>query len=1026
MSPCLADAEISRPAPPKLIRAGGMLLSFVLVGATSRAAQPTSPTATQSVATKPVIVSAEPAPADEKPGARPYEMVWADRKPIRKPLIDFDNLDGWTVEGIDGGRGRLHPSVEQRIWDSKTAKLIYRGTGEKSTVIIRPPSPVAIDRAFDCVNLWVYGNNWHWRPDPKTPTVHIHMLVADAGGAEHEIRLARVQWKEWWLVHGKLSDEVLDKLKGGSALAGFKITACGNTEDRVLFFEDLVCYTESLEPLRFKPRPKRGVDPFPGQSPGANAGPGRLPFPTREETILPTNYERDFRNRVARDDDGAPRFSYAGADATLEYVLHPGQVKLGRVEVILNGHKVASGLVDAGVDLEPPPETTELSHAAIDGDVVHLKWSNGVESQLRIWQKSLVVDVFCRGGKAIRLRYGRITGVAEPEIIKLPYMNYHGHHLGVLVARGPQPCFASIWMDWYRSNASKPFPQDEIKAGGVFLNGGVSYLPKTDGKRNDLYERFFFTVSPVFEETLATIANPPATHGREAGRRLWQESWGPANYENEMKRSRKLRAYGIEMLTQCNHEITWRDGGESFTFRDRAAPGRGGDDALKAYIKHQRSLGWHAGLYTNYCDMAPVNARWDEDRVMLDEHGGWVRAWARCYAPKALVALEADAELAPRIHEKFGTNAAYTDVHTAVSPWSRTDYDARVPGAGTFAATFYAFGELLLHDQKVYDGFCWSEGNHQWHSAGLTTGNYALAYSALKLWEYPYLPHFDLLKIHPLEVDIGMPWTARFFHEREGWNKPERIEASIDKFIAATIAYGHIGWLVEESHGIRRTCRSYYMLQQLQSRYVMRAPEEIRYGTDGGLISSSKALVEGAWRDSRLFVRYPDDLRVWVNGNGEKPWTVDVNGNSVTLPPSGWVAVQGDAFFEQSAIDNGHRVDRVVSPTYVYVDGRGRPTTCAGVRTAGAVAVRPTAEGKGLTVIAVEGVEQFAVGAPEGRHTNGAACDAIRHTAGAAQLRVQAFDVKGEQLGPAAVKRKPHGWSIGAAPEAIRYEVRSK
>ncbi len=354
------------------------------------------------------------------------------------------------------------------------------------------------------------------------------------------------------------------------------------------------------------------------------------------------------------------------------------------------------------------------------------------------------------------------------------------------------------------------------------------------------------TFSPIFEETLATIANPPAKGGREAATRLWQESWGPNNYQREHERSKKLRAYGIERLTQCNHEITWRDGGESFTFRENAAPGRGGDEALIDYVAAQRALGWRSGLYTNYTDFAPVNAWWDTDRVMRRSDNNLVTAWPRCYSPKALFAVEADRKLAPLVQRKFGTNAAYTDVHTSVSPWDRTDFDARVPGAGTFAATFYAYGELLLHDQGVYDNHCWSEGNHQWLYAGLCAGNYGLTYSSLRLWEYPYLPHFDLLKMHPLSVDIGVPWTSQFFTGKKDWQKPENIVASIDQFLAATIAYGHIGWLVEETHGMRQTCRSYYMLQPLQSRYAMLKPQEIRYGTDDGLVSSSEAFQSGA------------------------------------------------------------------------------------------------------------------------------------------------------------------------------------
>ena len=354
----------------------------------------------------------------------------------------------------------------------------------------------------------------------------------------------------------------------------------------------------------------------------------------------------------------------------------------------------------------------------------------------------------------------------------------------------------------------------------------------------------------------------------------------------------------------------------------------------------QRSLGWRSGLYTNYTDFAPVNAYWDTDRVMRRPDGNLVTAWPRCYSPKALFAVEMDRKLAPLIQKKFGTNAAYTDVHTSVAPWDRTDYDARVPGAGTFAATFYAYGELLLHDQDVYDGHCWSEGNHQWLYAGLCAGNYGLTYSGLRLWEYPYLPHFDLLKMHPLSVDIGMPWTGQFFTGKEGWQKPENIVASIDQFLAATIAYGHIGWLVEESHGMRQTCRSYYMLQPLQSRYAMLKPQEIRYGTDRGLVESSEAFLSGQWRKSKIFIRYPNGLRVWVNGNASQPGRSSTRAPRTTCRPS---AGSPSAPTVSSSVRNRSMASATIarcSPECVFLDGRGTWRDFDGIGTSGSVAVR--------------------------------------------------------------------------------------
>jgi hypothetical protein len=594
------------------------------------------------------------------------------------------------------------------------------------------------------------------------------------------------------------------------------------------------------------------------------------------------------------------------------------------------------------------------------------------------------------------------------------------------MGKGEKPFFASVWMDWYRSNASEPYAEDKIEAGGVKLNGGVRYLPRTDGKRNGLFERAFITFSPVFEETLPTIPNPPAVRGKEAGTRLWQETWGPENYAVEMERSKKLRAYGIEMLTQCNHEITWRNEGESFTFRTMASPKKGGDEALQKYVAAQKTLGWRSGLYTNYCDFSPVNAFWDPDMVMRDSSGDLVRAWARCYSPKALFAVEMDRKLAPEIVRKFQSNAAYTDVHTSVSPWERCDYDARVPGAGTFAATFYAYGELLLHDQAIYDYHCWSEGNHQWLYAGLSTGNYGLTYSGLKLWEYPYLPHFDLLKMQPLTVDIGVPWTEQFFNGKKGWDQKSSIEESIDRFLAATIAYGHMGWLVEEKHGIRQTCRSYYSLQQLQSRYLMEKVEEIRYNGSRGPISSSQALLNGEWKRGQLNIRYANGLEAWVNGNEKQVWVVNFDGKQHSLPPFGWLAVQGNDFIASSLLEDGKRFDRVSSPDYVYLDGRGRYRESDGIGTADSVAVRPLPDGKGISIIAIERSSRLKLKSQQAQGKENDARSSIARLSRASRLQLETFDLGGKRIGLTILDPKEGAekdWEIPLVAGAVRYDV---
>ncbi len=977
------------------------------------------------------IFQAKPMPAGEAPGQRPYEMVRAGRSRPYPPLVSFDSLEGWTVACESGAIAELIGSQKQRVWESPVARLVYRGTSPNSSLILRPPRPIPIPESSSAVTVWIYGNNWAWAPDPETPRVNIELLLRNKFGTQQAVELvSKLGWKEWFLVHRVIPPEV--HKNSPLDLVGIRLTGAANSQDRELYFEDLSFIQESFKPLSFAPRPKRGIEPFPGQDTGANQGPGRLPFPTREETILPENQVKSFKATVERTGNNSFTFRYRGSDGSVEYEVRPDNQGWGPVTVKLNKARVARALVGAGPLFEDELRRLRLVDSGLDSNALKATWEGETvkgaqvrfESQMRLLQKSLVVDYFCHGGAATGLSYGRIVDVSRPELILLPFINYGSHHLNVMMSRGSQPCFASVWMDWYRSNGSQPYAEDRIADGEVQLNGGVRYLAKTDGRRNDLFERFFLTFSPVFEETLPTIANPPATRGKEAGSRLWQESWGPEDYAKEQERSEKLKSYGIDQLTRCNHEITWRDGGESFTFRTEAAPGKGGDEALQKFVAAQRGLGWRSGLYTNYCDFAPVNAFWDPDRVMRRTDGNLVTAWARCYSPKALFAVEMDRKLAPQIQKKFNSSAAYTDVHTSVSPWERTDYDARVPGAGTFAATFYAYGELLLHDQEVYDGHCWSEGHHQWLYAGLCAGNYGLTYSDLRLWKYPYLPHFDLLKMHPLSVDIGIPWTAQFFLDKEGWNKPENIESSIDQFIAATAAYGHMGWLVEETHGIRRTCRSYYMLQQLQSRYAMAKPEEIRYATPTGTISSSEAMLNDQWKASRLYVRYPAGLDVWVNGNATANWMVKANGRQVVLPPFGWLAIQGNSFYEASEVVNGKRCDRVSSPEYVFLDGRESIQSVDGVSTSGSVAVRRDRTGKGLSIVAIEAVDKIAIGSVRGRRlaSHGLA-SVIDQVGKAGKLAGRVFDAEGRDLGAAKTSKTAQGWEIAGPKEARRYEV---
>ena len=110
-------------------------------------------------------------------GRRPYELEWAKRAADdHPPLVDFEELTGWQVVCADA-RASLVRTREQQIWDRFVAKVTYRGTGRFPAVRVKPPQPLRIKAPFDAVSLWIYGNNWGWAADPKTPPVTVQATL---------------------------------------------------------------------------------------------------------------------------------------------------------------------------------------------------------------------------------------------------------------------------------------------------------------------------------------------------------------------------------------------------------------------------------------------------------------------------------------------------------------------------------------------------------------------------------------------------------------------------------------------------------------------------------------------------------------------------------------------------------------------------------------------------------------------------------------------------------------------------------
>ena len=961
--------------------------------------------------------------AEEPVGRRPYEMVWANRTEDTHPaLLDFEDFAGWTVEGQEA-TGTFARSRRQQLWGKYVGELVYRGDGSGPTVTLKPPKPLAVPGPFNCVNFWVYGNNWAWMPDRTTPQVEVLVLLRGSGGQQVRLSMGRVRWKEWWVMHRRLSPGQLDLLSGGAVLEGLQVSGCRNKDDRTLYFDNLAFYQEQLPPLEFEPRPKRGLEPFPGQTSGTNTGPGRLPFPTREETILPDNLTSQFKVGLEQS-DGGYELHYRGSDGHLVYRYEPSTGTLGDVTARWIGRGESfQPMADGGIlffsadeSTPMPPEKRELVDCKQSGDSITSTWrcvfgkrTAEVIYALRLWRKSLVIDVRCSGGEVGEFRVGRAVGVENPRLVTLPYLTCGAQRPAVLVT-GPveKPLFVFAVLDYYRSNASSLWALNQVADDGVTYNGGSRYLPKTDGRRNDCFERLFVTVSPRFEEVLPNIPNPKSPWMHVTGDRVWQ-AHGASNRRNDYAFWKEVARYGMTKIVITDHETGWRDAGESFTMRTRAAPGKGGDEGQADYAGKIRGLGFRYGIYNNYTDYASVNEYWNEDYVTRLSSGEWQTGWPRCYNPKPARAVELEARLAPVIQEKFRLDTAYCDVHTAVTPWTYCDFDARVPGAGTFAATFYAYGEIMLHQKKTWNGPVYSEGNNHWYYCGLTDGNYAQDQVA-RLDQNPWLVDFDLRKMHPLCCNFGMGNPEMFYgrKRRLGSTLKER-EASLDRFLAATLAFGHTGFFVREG-GMANAVRSYFNVQQIHARYARETATDIRYADEqGNLLDSTAAVATGAYRRSQIETLYSNGLKVVVNGHPTETWKTP----DAELPPNGWFAkdTQEGKLVAFSALVEGHRADYVDSPAYIYADGRGQFTRFGKAACDGQMIAHQHTDGT-VEVIPVGKCSSFGVSL-KGQSATATALDKQGNQIGPAEVRfsrglvyvMPAADAFSYLLGPTAVPK---------------------
>ena len=957
---------------------------------------------------------------EEATDTRPYEFILANRtNDCVRPWIDFETETGWRGETTNGV-AKAARSKARQLFGEWTLAFTMNALEAR----LRPAEPLAVPVAdFDFCGVWLRGprTRYEWeRKDKTLPAVEL--VFARPDGGETRLPLTDrgfgkcLNWGEWHYVGRKYSSEDCARVRG-LKFDGFRFEGCTNAQDSVFYVDNISFRKDVLEgtTLGYPARPKRNLTPLRNAVTGLNTGDGTLAYPTREETASPESFGPNGRNEVVT--NGATvALSYRGGDGELVYRWPLGAKGLSALTASWNGGRPFRPMADGGAQAHP--EKAEYAFS--------------------IRGKTLFVDVFAPPGETA-VSHGHLAD-ADRVVSALPipgvYDGWRGDERAQSLVRAFErdgaKLFHYVFADWYRSNAGKEYRLKPV--GDPCDDRAELYYPKSDGTYNPVSERLFLTVSPAYGEVLPTIANPPSPWKHVTGRTAWV-TYGSTDRRGRDKRHWKLfRRYGLRDVVICDHEICMRDGVESFTFRDRAAPGKGGDAGLKDYADFLiNRLGYRYGPYNNYTDFAPVNANWSPDRVGREADGNFTPAWVRCYSPKPAYAIEASERYSKALKEKFGFNTAYCDVHTCMLPWARTDYDARVPGAGTYSQTFYAYAQVLEAQKKSWDGPVYSEGMAQWYYAGICDANYGQI--MIDPEKEPWLVDFDVLKIHPLECDFGVGNPSMFYRggatpEESAAGKLHRPlgtpESSLDLFVAAELAYGHSVYLAHEyfwSHEcgpgpcyMRKDAKelpgqmplvlsSYFMPLPLARRYTQTTAKAVRYlGPDGRLRGASEAIFDGSVSNNQIVVEYRDGTVVVANGSLKARMRGTYGGRTFDLPPAGycgWSPAQGaEGPVEVRSSDRGgRRYDYSESDGAIYLSTRGADVAEARARGNGTAVLR--AEEDGWELVPVCGEVAFAVGATS----------------------ATALGEDGEELGPAELVRDGAFVSVKDVKGAFSYRL---
>ncbi|MBI3117713.1 MAG: hypothetical protein HYZ00_03440, partial [Candidatus Hydrogenedentes bacterium] len=568
-----------------------------------------------------------------------------------------------------------------------------------------------------------------------------------------------------------------------------------------------------------------------------------------EGGVYPSNL-LEYRNSIQAAGKGFT-FGYEGTDCRIVYTYAPDTGTLDDFTAAMDEGPVFQPALGGGVTAALPkeggedlvflrggtPRSVELS---AEGNALEVVWEYPLgESVLAMtWRfgirgKALTVQADCEQPVLSSLSLGTNGNVAFRKQFSVPYL------LGSLYYLPAQGLFSCRYLDWTASHASQ-CPQGE-----------AAYERTTAGARQALHESGYIAISPAVAEVLPNIPNPPSPYLAALGPRIMLDIWQHHNgtYAGDAENLRNLKDNGVDHLAIISH--VWQRYGYDVKLPDHipANPQFGGEEGMKEFGQAANECGYLWSLHENYIDLYPDAPSYDPAARVLREDGtpspGWFNAGTgvQSFGLKCTRALGFARQNSPEIHARYGTTAAYLDVHTCVPPWHQVDHDPAEPLAAMALLKIQRDTELFQFERDTHGGPLFGEGNQHFFWAGRCDGVEAQVAGGE---DHAPLLDFDLLKIHPQMVNHGMGYYERWFRRgySHQWGLDTGTPEQVDKYRAQEIAYGHAGFIgAAQTDNVQWVAKEHHLMHPIQRLMNTAKVTSILYEVDGSLAPVGVALV---------------------------------------------------------------------------------------------------------------------------------------------------------------------------------------